>query len=143
MRPCSSWRQPRFPYTSPRAGSAISSPRGVTRFWRVTAHEASRTVLLPRQPPVDPLEELGVTSFDPAQALDDDPEVERHHKRDQRLEGDLEPKLAVRRRKRLGQHRSPFLVDACEARAQRLVVPGERLELEPRLLVRDVLRDEV
>src|SRR5437868_465018 len=32
MCPCSSWRQPRFPYTSPRAGSATSSPSGVTRF---------------------------------------------------------------------------------------------------------------
>src|SRR5687767_9484976 len=32
MRPSSSWRQPRFPYTSPRAGSAITSPNGVTRF---------------------------------------------------------------------------------------------------------------
>src|SRR4051812_4027908 len=34
MRPASSCRQPRLPYTSPRAGSAISSPNGVTRFCR-------------------------------------------------------------------------------------------------------------
>src|SRR5919198_3477333 len=32
MRPPSSCRQPRLPYTSPRAGWAISSPNGVTRF---------------------------------------------------------------------------------------------------------------
>ena len=30
--PCSSCRQPRLPYTSPRSGVAISSPSGVTRF---------------------------------------------------------------------------------------------------------------
>ena len=31
ISPRSSWRQPRFPYTSPRAGSATISPSGVTR----------------------------------------------------------------------------------------------------------------
>src|ERR1019366_2097556 len=34
MRPWRSCRQPRFPYTSPRAESAISSPTGVTRLRR-------------------------------------------------------------------------------------------------------------
>src|SRR5919108_345445 len=32
MRPCSSCRQPRLPYTRPRSGVVISSPSGVTRF---------------------------------------------------------------------------------------------------------------
>ena len=32
IRPVASWRQPRFPYTSPRAGSETSSLNGVTRF---------------------------------------------------------------------------------------------------------------
>jgi hypothetical protein len=34
--PSSSCRGPRFPNTSPRAGWATISPRGVTRFWRGT-----------------------------------------------------------------------------------------------------------
>jgi len=32
MLPDASWRQPRFPYTRPRPGSATNSPSGVTRF---------------------------------------------------------------------------------------------------------------
>src|SRR3954447_21668035 len=39
MRPSASWRTPRFPYRSPRAGTATSSPRGVTRFCTGTSAE--------------------------------------------------------------------------------------------------------
>ena len=44
---------------------------------------------------------------------------------------------------RLGQHRAPLGVHAREALAQVRIVPGERLQLEPDLLVGDVLADEV
>src|SRR2546430_13572508 len=47
MRPVSSCRQPRLPYTSPRAGSAMSSPRGVTRFRRVIASRSACIRLFP------------------------------------------------------------------------------------------------
>ena len=84
-----------------------------------------------------------VPRVDAAQALDDDAEVEGHHERDERLERQLDPQLAMRRFERLGQHDSPLRVHAREALAEIVVVPGERLQLEPHLLVRDVLADQV
>ena len=41
IRPDALCRQPRFPYTSPRAGSATSSPSGVTRFCNAIAAQTS------------------------------------------------------------------------------------------------------
>ena len=84
-----------------------------------------------------------MSGLDPAEALDDDPDVERHHERDERLERHVDPELAVRLLERLGQHGAPFGIDAREALAQLRLVPGERLQLEPDLLVGDVLAHQV
>ena len=84
-----------------------------------------------------------MAGVDAAEALDDDPDVERHHERDERLERHLDPELAVRLGERLGEHGAPLGVHAREALAQPGVVPGERLQLEPDLLVGDVLAHQV
>ena len=75
---------------------------------------------------------------DAAEALDDDPEVERHHERDERVERHLDPARGAAL-ERLGEHGAPLGVDVREALAQLRVVPGQRLQLEPDLLVRGVL----
>ena len=78
-----------------------------------------------------------VPGLDAAEPLDDDPQVERHHERDERLERHLDAELAMRLLECLGEHRAPLGVHAREALAQVGLVPRERLQLEPDLLVGD------
>ena len=59
-----------------------------------------------------------MAGVDPAEALDDHPDVERDHERDERLERDLEPELAMRLGERLGQNGAPLAVYSGEPLAQ-------------------------
>src|SRR5689334_24355886 len=58
MRPASSCRQPRLPYTSPRAGSAISSPNGVTRLRRGMPVVCAVMTLVHRPATVEEVQEI-------------------------------------------------------------------------------------
>ena len=89
------------------------------------------------------VEQLGVPGLDVPEPLDDDPDVERHDERDERVERHLDAELAMRLLEGLGEHRAPLPVHAREALAQVRLVPRERLELEPDLLVGDVFAHEV
>ena len=48
-----------------------------------------------------------MAGLDPAEALDHDPEVEGDDQRDEGLEGDLDPELAVRLGEGFREHRAP------------------------------------
>src|SRR6266508_2394410 len=91
--------------------------------------------LLSLEPRVDPLEEPLVASRDPGEPLENDSLVEGHHERDERVEGHLDPVAFRRLGERLRENRPPLVVDAREWLAQLRPVPGERLQLEPALLV--------
>ena len=52
---------------------------------------------------------------DPAEALDHDPDVERHHERDERAEREREPELAMAAPERLREDRAPLGVYPGEA----------------------------
>jgi len=88
---------------------------------------------------LDPIQQLTVPGLDAAQALHDHPEVERHHQRDQRLRRQPDDKLTARLLERLRQHRPPLGIHPREALGDVRVVPGQRLQLQPDLLVADIL----
>ena len=81
------------------------------------------------------VEQRGLAGLDPRQSLEDDPLVEGDHERDQRVQRHLDAVALVRLGERLGQHGAPFGVHVRDALAQLRAVPGERLQLEPDLLV--------
>ncbi len=75
----------------------------------------------------------------PREPLEHDPLVERVHERDQRLERQLEPELLADGSEGLAEDGAPLGVHPCERLVQLGPVPGECLQLEPDLLVRQVL----
>jgi hypothetical protein len=83
-----------------------------------------------------------VAGCDAGQSLHDDPEVERDHQGDESVERHVDSELFTWCCERFRQHGSPLCVDRLQSITQVGTVPRERLELEPDLLVTDVLLDE-
>ena len=81
--------------------------------------------------------------LDAAQPLHDDPLLNVITSETSASSGISMPELTMRLLEGLGEHRAPLGVHARELLAQFRLIPGERLQLEPDLLVGDVLADQV
>ena len=77
--------------------------------------------------------------LDTAEAFDNQSHVEGHDQRHQGVERDGDPEFPVWRLERCGKYRPPFVVDPRQPLAKVRIVPSERLQLEPDLLVAEVL----
>ena len=64
-----------------------------------------------------------MAGLDAAEALDDDPDVERQEERDERLEGHVDVQLAPRFFERVCEHGAPLGVDLREPIPQLVAVP--------------------
>ena len=77
--------------------------------------------------------------LDPGEPFEHDPFVEGVDEGDERPEWDVDAESLAHGRERLRQHRLPLGVHPCKPLLQLWTIPGERLQLEPDLLIRKVL----